>query len=467
VNNTPINTHSNFCRWLFSFALLLLSLQSIAQQQNSTDGPQSTSVTESATKHTIPKMYVVAKIDHSEAYVNEQILLSVNVMVPTTAFNVRQEKLTTDKADVFVLYKDVTETVRDNLPYQLIKTNYAIFFKAPGDHSIPSLRITATLPVSAGGANAKSNPKIGANSMQIDIKVKPAPVAAREWLPARNVTAESSWQLEGDGSAFIAGQPVARVYEITVSGQYPTAIPSLNYKMPDGIRVYSNPPVSERKNDKSGAAGTLTQLVNLIPGSAGSYHLPALDLKWWDIETLQWKNTTIPGETIEIQPSPVKEKADVNSHYRLLALLLAATTGILSILCVHLFYRLRSRPTDTPALSVHSEKKPWALVTKALNNGESQKARRHIVEWHSIINESTAKSRLEEIGTHDDELNDLLRQLDASVYSQSGCEKVNHKALKVKLSILRKTLKRSSRKLDRKKHSRSKQALTDLYPLRR
>ena len=284
ANKTRVSTGASSAKLLL-LSIVLLSIVSAVALQRSTaadQNPTDRNATGKVTGMVLPQLVISTSTDRSHAYINEQVLITVDVLVPESAFNVRQEKLTVPGADVFTLSKTVSNTVHNDQPYQRISSRYALFFKLAGDQRVPSIKTSATLPVSAGGAGATSNPRISAASNPLTIDINPAPIAAANWLAAMSITAQSQWQFDGKNKSFVAGEPATRRYEVQISGQFPTAIPELNYSVPDGLRLYIDPPHIQKYNDKSGLGGTLTQITTIIPNQAGVYQIPSLQIDWWD-----------------------------------------------------------------------------------------------------------------------------------------------------------------------------------------
>ena len=255
ANKTRVSTGASSAKLLL-LSIVLLSIvsaaalqRSTAADQNPTDRNATGSTTGNTTGIELPQLVISTSTDRSHAYINEQVLITVDVLVPESAFNVRQEKLTVPGADVFTLSKTVSNTVHNDQPYQRISSRYALFFKLAGHQRVPSINTSATLPVSAGGADATSNPRISAASNPLTIDINPAPVAAASWLAAMDITAQSQWQFDGKNKSFVAGEPATRRYEVQISGQFPTAIPELNYSVPDGLRLYIDPPHIQKYND--------------------------------------------------------------------------------------------------------------------------------------------------------------------------------------------------------------------------
>ena len=472
ANKTRVSTGASSAKLLL-LSIVLLSIvsatalqRSTAADQNPTDRNATGSTTGNTTGIELPQLVISTSTDRSHAYINEQVLITVDVLVPESAFNVRQEKLTVPGADVFTLSKTISNTVHNDQPYQRISSRYALFFKLAGHQRVPSINTSATLPVSAGGADATSNPRISAASNPLTIDINPAPVAAASWLAAMDITAQSQWQFDGKNKSFVAGEPATRRYEVQISGQFPTAIPELNYSVPDGLRLYIDPPQIEKYNDKSGLGGTLTQVTTIIPNQAGVYQIPSLQIDWWDSARQQWKQTSIAADSINVKPSTLADSKLQFSSWKM-ATLLVMTTALATVSGGILLYQRRRTRTYLRAATRLTENQAWTSVKKALRAGNPHKTRSAVVTWYSTINNANTTVSIEQIGTSDTELRMLLNRLDALIYRNSYENKMDYRALKARLINLRKQLKQKGRNDRSGKRPRNESAgLIDLYPVR-
>ena len=476
-NNRPTDTLR--LKLLPALIILLVVSHSHAQQAQPSTAREA-SLADSNSAASLPRLNITASVDRVEAFVTEQILLNVEVLAPSSAFNVRQQKLELAKADVYSLEKTTTVTAYNESTYQRITTRYALFFKQPGNYMLPSLSVGATLPVSAGGQTSKTNPKLSTRSEELMLTIKPAPVSATSWLAATSVTATSLWNVDSGSGEFMAGQPASKRYVVKLSGQLPTAIPLLDIAMPEGIRLYTAPPITQKHHDKSGVRGTLTQVINVIPDGAGEYKMPALIINWWDTENQQWKQTTLPTETIRVNPTAVTNTPP-NTGRKILLLLLVVS-GIIATSCAVAFRRRSAlinhyegtplhrflKPLDVNTGGVKtSEKRAWSTLKKALRSRNSSQVRSATIRWHAAISDSTDIPRLDQIGRNGTELQNRLARLDESIYGHSDNAAVDYSALKTGLTILRRQLRQKTlltRKIERSLDKATE--MKSLYPNR-
>jgi hypothetical protein len=431
VNTVNTSAFMPLCRQISMTALygllILIVPQALLAQTFTTPGDdRSNALPGTAEPVALPQLFASMTVDRSEIYIGEQLNVTMEVLSPASAFNIRKQKLQIASADIHTLEKHTVDTSRDSIPYRLETIRHAIYFKEPGLYTIPALKVTATLPVSAGGTNADSNPKISVQSTEQLITVNQAPVTANQWLPASKLTIDANWTSAGEALQFVAGQPVSRQYVFNVTGQFPTAIPAVNFTFPSGIRHYQNPPQFEKHSDKSGVRGSLIQVVNLIPEQAGEYTLPSLAVNWWDTTNRRWQTATVAEESISVHPGQYGRSDGSHTLYYTLIGLLAALSVALSGLCFYLWQRLR-QTLSTP-VPVTTEKQAWKALDQALKSTsnvktkrdltlrEAMEVRRALTAWHAAVNPSAPTNRIDQMATNDAAISTNLQRLEASLF---------------------------------------------------
>ena len=106
-------------------------------------------------------------------------------------------------------------------------------------------------------------------------------------------------------------------------------------------------------------------------------------------------------------------------------------------------------------------------MKKALRAGNPHETRSAVVTWYSTINNANTTVTIEQIGASDTELRILLNRLDALIYRNSYENGIDYRALKARLTSLRKQLKQKARNDRSGERPQDESAgLIDLYPVR-
>lgn len=391
------------------------------------------------------QLIATLETDRVSAYVNEQILLTLTVSAPSFAFNITGGKLAIDDVELLPLNRQASEFEVNNVPHQSEKTIFAIFPRIAGTVTIPALSFKAVLPVSASRpSTSKGNPTLNASTKAFQINVKPVPDSAADWLPAQNLAASSIWSVDTANSDSIrAGEPVTRHVSITIDGQHPGAIPLPEINTPEGIRMYPDLPRIETQTIASGINGTLTLSSAYVFSQIGVAQLPAIDIRWWDINRQRFRTTTIPGEQVNVSRGEYSDDLRnqfFKKHGHLILLGLLVLVILLSGSCIALLKKIRSFSTagkSEDSKEIPSEKTAWSTLQKAIRNKDYPLIRQSLLVWGSRLWSTTDVRRLEQLAQYDDRMSPVSRELDEYLYSENTGSAPNLRALKHMLRDVR------------------------------
>ncbi|MCX7515071.1 BatD family protein [Frateuria hangzhouensis] len=195
------------------------------------------------------------------------------------------------------------DVVRAGRAYHVIERRYALIPQHAGTIELPSLSFQGELidPSDPDSFFAMGSPTTAA-SPAITINVEPVPPhwGASAWLPARAL----SLTLEGlpaDGKLHV-GQPLDLAMTVQATGLPYEALPALSLPDLPGATVYPDKPVTATRNDGQWLVGRRQQNFAVVPGRPGKFTLPAITLKWWNVQTGQAEEARIPAHTLTVLP---------------------------------------------------------------------------------------------------------------------------------------------------------------------
>ncbi|MDX1403946.1 MAG: BatD family protein [Woeseiaceae bacterium] len=249
-------------------------------------------------------IFVTTEVDHSDSFVQAQLLYTVKVY---RAVATRQPRLSEpDIRGVEVLLEVAGEersyeSILSGKAYNVVERVYAIFPQESGQIQIAPARFEARV-LRDGRITGR---KIF-ESEAIEVTVNPIPpppddFPAAVWFPARDVTLSEDWSREPD--TLPAGEPITRHITVTALGQLSTQIPVIDPEVADTVKVYPDKPDLRDTAEAAGIRATRKDQYAMIGISPGKVDLPELQLPWWDIEEAVWKVASLPGISLEILPS--------------------------------------------------------------------------------------------------------------------------------------------------------------------
>lgn len=384
--------------------------------------------------------------DRSNAYVNEQILVTLSVIAPVVAFNITGDELLLDDVDVVSLHREKTMLELDGVPHQRTESTFALFPRNTGVITIPALSFNAVLPVPAESASgAKGNPTISGSTSVVTLSIDPVPAATSPWFPAQNVEVSSGWSLEEGSYELRAGEPVVRQVFIKVSGQHPGAIPQIKPSEQPDVRTYPGSAQLHTEKAVSGLNGTLTQSYTVVASYPGNLTLPAIDIDWWHIDAGEWRTTTLAAEQLQVLASasggaPSDLVSSRTYKYTLLGML--AVILCLAATCVSLWRknrRLVLPQVPEKGRTRPTERSTWAALQQSFKKNSPLAIRQSLLQWAGIRWPETRIRRLDQLPLNSLTLRNELGALDEYLFSLESSQAPDFKAMKKALKLERKS----------------------------
>ncbi len=392
---------------------------------------------------TLADMQVNVIADRAQAFVNQQILLTVRVEAPVEAFSITGDSL--QIADARLQPTEKTQQIREvnARAFRETVTVYSLFVPSAGTVRVPSLTFRAQLPVPVledGTRASGGNPRITARSEPLAIEIAPPPDTDRVWFTASEVQIESTWQQPAD--QIVVGEPFIRDITVTAAGQYAAAIPPVTFAENPVLRRYPATADLSEHEDAAGLTGVQRQSITLLATRPGSIELPALALDWWDTDEQVWRIARTPAQTITVQSAGRGD--GLSQWYPRLLWALALLSVLLAIAVIALWRQLRHlRPRQTAMSAGHRESREWWRLRGRLRAASVAEIRLAIVAWASAGRPDLTS--IEALAIAYPTLAPMLQRLDQALYADNAPDDlspVERKRLYRELRLARKQRRR-------------------------
>jgi len=139
--------------------------------------------------------------------------------------------------------------------------------------------------------------RIRSKSVSVNIKPKPAGIAASEWLPAENVSIEEEWS--EDITQLRTGEPVTRTLIIKAEGLTAERLNDIEFPEVTGLKQYPDKAMIDNQRKRDGITGTKQIKVAMIPAQAGKFIIPQVSVPWWNTRTGKQEYARLPETVIE------------------------------------------------------------------------------------------------------------------------------------------------------------------------
>jgi hypothetical protein len=252
-------------------------------------------------------------LDPEEVLVQQQVVVSVRVLRPRSVDldSARLSDPVVSGGDAMIesLGKDRAFTLeRDGVTFDAIERRFAVIPQSSGLLTLEPLLLDARR---VSGGLGLSNPfgvqiqPIQLRSEARQIRVKPAPElpSGERWLPAAALTLTEAWSGLDEAGRARVGEPVVRTIGVLADGVTAVQLPELAHPVPDSINQYLESPSLATQGNPDGLSAQRTEKRILIPVKAGRVELPAVELRWWNLEQGRIDTASLPARTVEVLPA--------------------------------------------------------------------------------------------------------------------------------------------------------------------
>ena len=250
-------------------------------------------------------IYTETLVDRETVYVNQQIILTHRLY---TSINLRDYSLSELKINNVILHRlgDTTyQKVLNGRNYLVLEVKYAVLPKSVGTVDVPKLRFGAYEVNSRsqfGVFNNRGNQVFrDTEAITVDVLAQPAQADASGWMPSSEVKLEQRWS--GDLENATVGEPITRTITITAKGLSSAQITPLEVPQSQDYRIYPDQPQLSQTLSSDGLNSIRVESLALVPNQPGEITLPAIELRWWDINQQQQQISRLPATTIQVLPS--------------------------------------------------------------------------------------------------------------------------------------------------------------------
>jgi hypothetical protein len=436
------------------------------------------------------EIFILSDVSKETVYVQEQLLYTIKLYY-SISFDQGAQLTSPQVADAVVQQLGSDETyseIVDGVRYNVTERKFVIFPQSSVELTIPPVYFTATVGRRGGLTRFFNNRttvreiNLASDLHAIEVLGKPASFPGQTWLPAANIAIIESWS--GPVDDLSIGESVTRNIQISASGLSSSLLPGITYADLPGLKFYPDQPSSEDSANELGVTGSRTEGTAIVPSEAGDFVIPEVVIPWWNTTTDSLERAVIPARTLTVQPGVTSNQSFSNNLPNIplnqpvldsaIALPATQTSGLYlfwitatAVFAVAWFFStamwLRSRrqlafiSTATPAMMPQQKQrkqdKPVSVnanmalkvLKTAIDKGNATDIRRCLIAWAQAFYEDETLLTLSQLAQRagKDELNDLLKQLEQSLYSDISDKhqdkgQADHKALFSIISSLHK-----------------------------
>lgn len=201
------------------------------------------------------------------------------------------------------------QTIRNGLSYAVIERRYAVYPQKSGQFTSAPVQFDGEVVESNRGggifmfdpfSQSSHHKRVNSGTISFTVKPVPAGMGGAQWLPAGKLELTEQWS--DSPPKFTAGEPVTRTLVLSATGLSAAQLPTLDSGTIDGLKFYPDQPVLKDNKDNNGISGVRTQKIAILPTRSGSFILPAMEVKWWNVNTDKMEVARLPEKIIKVLP---------------------------------------------------------------------------------------------------------------------------------------------------------------------
>jgi len=278
------------------------------------------SPSKTVTQDNTQAVFIEASIDKSEAYVQEQIIYTLQLY---RRVQLRDPSLEKPELEGVVMEQmDKGRSFQSSIKghrYEVNEYRFALYPQENGQLIIPPAVLSATVSNPNPRNNSRNsffNPfastgkSIRIKSEALTLTIKPIPSSypkGSPWIPSTAVSISENWT--PNPPTFKIGEPVTRTLTVKAIGVAESLLPPLPLTDSPHFKIYPEPASSNSQLDAEGVTRTRVESFALIPSKTGAVSLPGVKLHWWDTESDSLQTAALPVQTVTVQAGAIMPQA--------------------------------------------------------------------------------------------------------------------------------------------------------------
>jgi hypothetical protein len=132
------------------------------------------------------------------------------------------------------------------------------------------------------------------------------------WLPASSLNIQQEILGTNQDHQATAGTAFTRIIRMRAESLSAEQLPPPDMQA-KGIKVYSETPVLNNKDNQNGVIGLREDRAAIIAEQSGKLLLPAITIPWYDVDAAQWREAVLPATEIDVLPGTTTDTTVTNT----------------------------------------------------------------------------------------------------------------------------------------------------------
>ncbi|EGG93797.1 BatD [gamma proteobacterium IMCC1989] len=392
-------------------------------------------------------VFLRAVVNKDNVYVQEQIILRLQLHYRISLTDYEASNFIINDSAQELIDKKNFKTTINGVAYNVLEHVYALHPQTSGTLTIPQQLWQVEKPSNRFGQIRSPFLRVTSQPLAINVKPIPSESTADYWLPASKINFTQKWE-QSTISANV-GEPLSYQLTITADGLGHSQLPniSLDASANKDFTIYSDKADTKNQPSPQGIIGTRVINYAVIPKNTGTFTLPPISLRWWNINTDKEEVITLESQKIVVASTQLDQQNTIptvsvieNTNTNNSPTTSSATlwlwqlsTGIFFVLWLIFFYLWLSKKSLSSEINTistddsfsHKAKNKRALkvIYSDIENAVEQKKyatlKALLLEWASHKTEKKV-SNSDEFCHYFTELSEVMSTIDKQLYSPNS-----------------------------------------------
>jgi len=391
------------------------------------------------------RIWATATFNKSEVQVGEPLVVTVTVYTSTWFTQPPIFEEIQVKGSLMTRLdqrSNATSVTIANKQYPAIKQRFVIYPNIIGENILPSFKVTTECPPEGGYKGVVRD--VFTKKRSFNVLAPPEGVDPKDFFSAYNVTIKDKWNR--DLNKVKAGDVLERRITINASGSLAAVIPQIILDSVDFGSVYLKSPILNNRQNKNSFSGTRTEIINYLLEKDGSFRIPEIRLKWYNLKTKTYEETSIASASITIAANPDlefiltrqkelqseleatrEEEEPPSEPFSFMGLnwwqlaLVVIVLVVLTRFIIKLVQSLISKTERRKLQKLNSEAHYFELLKQAIHNKDEKHIVRALYAWYDRYRAENSSAQFAQFIANDNEgqLQDEAQQLEQYYFSEN------------------------------------------------
>ncbi|MED7788687.1 BatD family protein [Francisella sp. 19X1-34] len=374
-------------------------------------------------------LFAIGTLDTNKTYVNVPVLYTLRIYTSRPILSLQPKPFDIKKSDIKTTNhrKTYQKSINGKL-YDVVEESFLIIPNTTGEIKIPAIVLQATIPNAFGQLGSRMK-YFSTKAKTLNVEPVPDDISINDWFPASDVKISDNWSQD---RGVKEGQLLTRTVKVTAEGVLSSDIPNLEFKSSDAFNVYPEKPELQDIEKGGHLTGVATYKIGYMPIKQGKVAVPAVKLKWYDVDTHKSKIASLAVKTFDVHKGnmPSNLAANNNSSPKVIEKTVQdpfwrdVAIAVIVLWILTLILLIKSKYTKK-AVKVADDIEPESIektvglkeIKKACSNKDNIELQKAIINWANTQSDKHIFSLLE-VAKVFPELQQILKDLNGAIYAR-------------------------------------------------